>query len=64
MDNIWIEKQKYDDLLLMEQFIEDNGLTLQFEMFIDVLIQMGKHPNIKPQQQIIDLDENGNETID
>lgn len=64
MAKIWVDKNKYEDLLLMEQFIEDNGYTLQYELFIDVLIQMGRHPFIKPQQQIIDLDEQGNEIID
>lgn len=61
MARIWVDKDKYEDLCLMEQFIEDNGLVLQYEMFVDVLIQMGNHPSLKPQTQIIDLeDERGN----
>ena len=61
MTRIWVDKDKYEDLCLMEQFIEDNGLVLQYEMFVDVLIQMGNHPSLKPQTQIIDLeDERGN----
>jgi hypothetical protein len=61
MARIWVDKNKYEDLCLMEQFIEDNGLVLQYEMFVDVLIQMGNHPSLKPQTQIIDLeDERGN----
>lgn len=64
-ERVWVEKGRYEDLLLMEQFLEDNGLIIQYEMFLDVLIQMGKHPHIQPQQQIIDItDGEGNETID
>ncbi len=61
MDKIWVDKAEYEDLTLMRQYIEDNGLVLQYEMFVDVLIQMGNHPSLKPQTQIIDLeDERGN----
>lgn len=61
MDKIWVDKAEYEDLTLMRQYIEDNNLVLEYELFLDVLIQMGKHPHIQPQQQIIDLDEQGNE---
>lgn len=59
MTKVEVEEREYQDLCLMRQFIEDNGLVIQYELFLDVLIQMGNHPYQQPQ--IIDVtDESGN----
>lgn len=35
--HVIMPREEYDDLLLMRQFIYDNGLVLQYEIFLDVL---------------------------
>jgi hypothetical protein len=35
--HIVMPREEYDDLLRMRQFIYDNGLVLQYEIFCDVL---------------------------
>ena len=59
MEKVTIDKERYDDLVLMEQFIVDNGLVFQYEMFLDVLYQM-EQANDVINPKTIDLDERGN----
>lgn len=35
--HVIMPREEYEDLLLMRQFIYDNGLVLQYEIFLDVL---------------------------
>lgn len=36
---VTISKEEYDDLCMMRDYIYDNNLTLNFEMYVDVRTQ-------------------------
>jgi hypothetical protein len=42
-ETVTLTKEEYQELLTYKNFVDDNGLSFKFMMYLDVLEQVQKH---------------------